>query len=285
MSPLLVVIASAFFAGAVAIGVTLAIEKWGGVLGGFLGTLPTTIIPAAVGMRLNLGSDAAFADAILAAPAGMLLNAGFLFLWRVLPGRLPSWSLGARLAVMVMVSLSAWFASAVALVIAIQALRHTGVSMTAFGIAVTGAIATVGVLACLRPLPAPRGNRRVTPVMLLARGVLAAGAIAVSVWIASLGGTLSAGVASVFPAIFLTTMVALWVAQGEAVPAGAVGPMMLGSTSVAVYALVASQSLPALGPALGSLLAWLVAATCVTLPATVWLSWLRRRQVSEVAGR
>ncbi len=279
MSPLLVVFLSAFFAGAVAIGVTLAIEKWGGVVGGFLGTLPTTIIPAAVGMRLNLGSDASFADAMLAAPAGMLLNAGFLFLWRALPGRLPAWSIAARLAVMVVVSLSAWFASAVALVVAIQTLRRTGVSMTAFGIAVTATIASVGVLACLRPLPAPRGSRRVGPGVLLARGALAAGAIAVSVWIASLGGTLSAGVASVFPAIFLTTMVALWVAQGEAVPAGAVGPMMLGSTSVAVYALVASESLPALGLVLGSVVAWLVAAACVTLPATVWLSRLRRRQI------
>ncbi len=281
MSPLLIVILSAFFAGAVAIGVTLAIEKWGGVVGGFLGTLPTTIIPAAVGMRMTLGSDAAFGDAMLAAPAGMLLNAGFLFLWRALPGRLPGWSLGTRLAVMVIASLSAWLASAVALVATIQALRRSGVSMTAFGVAVTAAIATVGVLACLRPMPAPAGTRRVGPVMLLARGALAAAAIGVSVWVASLGGTLSAGVASVFPAIFLTTMVALWVAQGEAVPAGAVGPMMLGSTSVAVYALVASMSLPSLGHALGSLFAWLVAATCVTLPATLWLSWLRRRQVSE----
>ncbi len=281
MSPLLVVILSAFFAGAVAIGVTVAIEKWGGVVGGFLGTLPTTIIPAAVGMRMNLGSDAAFADAMLAAPAGMLLNAGFLFLWRALPGRLPGGSLGVRLAVMVIASLSAWLASAVALVATIQVLRRGGLSMTAFGVAVTAAIATVGVLACLRPMPAPAGTRRVGPGMLLARGVLAAAAIGVSVWVASLGGTLSAGVASVFPAIFLTTMVALWVAQGEAVPAGAVGPMMLGSTSVAVYALVASESLPSLGHALGSLFAWLVAATCVTLPATLWLSWLRRRQVSE----
>ena len=39
--------------------------------------------------------------------------------------------------------------------------------------------------------------------------------------------------------IFLTTMVSLWLSQGEAVPSGAVGPMMLGASSVAVYALLA----------------------------------------------
>ena len=40
--------------------------------------------------------------------------------------------------------------------------------------------------------------------------------------------------ASVFPAIFLTTMVSIWLSQGEAVQSGA-NLMMLGSSSVALY--------------------------------------------------
>ena len=44
------VLLSAFFAGVVATLVTVAIEKFGGRTGGVLATVPTTIIPAAIGM-------------------------------------------------------------------------------------------------------------------------------------------------------------------------------------------------------------------------------------------
>ena len=40
----------ALFAGLVAILVTVAIEKFGGIIGGVLGTIPSTIIPAAAGV-------------------------------------------------------------------------------------------------------------------------------------------------------------------------------------------------------------------------------------------
>ena len=61
-----------------------------------------------------------------------------------------------------------------------------------------------------------------------------------------------AGLASVFPAIFLTTMVALWLAQGADVPTGAAGPMMLGGSSVAMYSLIAPWALPEYGIYVGS---------------------------------
>ena len=42
------------FAGIVAILVTVSIEKFGGLIGGVLGTVPSTIIPAAAGVYLSL---------------------------------------------------------------------------------------------------------------------------------------------------------------------------------------------------------------------------------------
>ena len=65
--------------------------------------------------------------------------------------------------------------------------------------------------------------------MHICRGLLAALAIGFSVSMAQLS-ELVAGVMSTFPAMFLTTMVGLWISQSEAVQAGAVGPMMLGTT-------------------------------------------------------
>jgi len=112
----------------------------------------------------------------------------------------------------------------------------------------------------------------VGPLTLLARGLLAAVAIATAVWVTNIGGPLAAGVASVFPAIFVTTMVSLWLSQGEAVPVGAVGPMMLGSASVATYALLAANLLPLLGPWVGTPVAWLAAVASTTLPSWWWLA-------------
>jgi hypothetical protein len=278
VNPLLVVLASALFAGIVATAVTLAIEKWGGVVGGFLGTLPTTIVPAAIGVHLSLPSSDAFADAMFVAPAGMFLNAGFLFLWREVPPRMPDGSLRVRLIVMTAVSLVVWLLGAVTIVTVTGWIRQSQGSMSAFAVGTTLLLAAIGIVACLRPLHAPKGLRSVGSGTLAARGLLAGCSIAVSVSIAQNGGAFAAGIASVFPAIFLTTMISLWLSQGEAVPAGAVGPMMLGSTSVAAYAIFASQSLPALGPFFGSIVAWIAAASLVTLPASAWLSRRRRRQ-------
>jgi hypothetical protein len=77
--------------------------------------------------------------------------------------------------------------------------------------------------------------------------------------------------ASVFPVIFLTTMVSLWLSQGEAVQSGAVGPMMLGSTAVSAFALLAAFTLPALGVVGGSVVSWLGAVCLVSLPAAAWV--------------
>ncbi len=265
------VLLSAGFAGLVAIGATLAIERWGGRLGGILGTLPTTIVPASLGIAAAAPTDAAFRDALLSVPAGMLLNAFFLWLWRAVPPRLPDTGLALRLVLMVGISMTVWVLGAAGLVWGGMRWREAGLPILALGLGTTVAIVGVGIAACLRPLPAPKGGRHVGPLTLLGRGLLAAAAIGAAVAIASTGNDLLAGMASVFPAIFLTTMVGLWTAQGEAVPLGAVGPMMLGSSAVAIYALVAAATMPLLGAVAGATVAWLIATLGASLPAGLWL--------------
>jgi hypothetical protein len=86
-----------------------------------------------------------------------------------------------------------------------------------------------------------------------------------------------AGLASAFPAIFLTSMVALWVSQGPQVPQGAAAPMMLGGASVSVYAIIAIWSLPEFGVVLGSVIAWFASVILWTLPA---FTLLRRHRLA-----
>ena len=81
------VLPAAIAAGAVAILVTVLIERYGGVVGGALGTVPTTIVPAVAGMASAQG-DAELMESLSVVPAGMLVNAIFLSGWIFLPSRL-----------------------------------------------------------------------------------------------------------------------------------------------------------------------------------------------------
>ena len=261
---------SALYAGLVAIGATVAIERLGGRLGGLLGSVPTTIIPASLGFWWTAGNRDIFQDALFAVPAGMMVNAIFLYSWRILPGKLPPAGLAARLLMMTFLSLGIWALIAVGFV---WVMGNLPFSVFVAGCTFFLVQLFFGVWACQRNPPAPKGANRVGWVVLCARGVLAATAIGISVWISALGNPLLAGMASVFPAIFLTTMVSVWMSQGEAVQAGAVGPMMLGSGSVSLYALSAAFLIPQFGLLWGALSAWLIAVSLLSFPA--WL-WLRR---------
>jgi len=267
----------ALFAGLVAIGVTLAIERWGGRAGGLIGTLPSTIVPAAIGIFQHAVSVDDFQAAMFITPAGMFVDVLFLLVWQQLPSRLPrTWSLSRRLTLMTVASLTVWFVVATLVISGVDQLRRAVPSLFGFAIIVTLSIVVAGILACRRLKPAPKGQRKVSMVTLIMRGVLAALAIGLAIALTRFVGPLIGGVMTTFPAIFLTTMIAVWLAQGEAVQAGAVGPMMLGSTSVATFALVGAHSLPALGLVLGSVVAWLAAACLATLPAWLWLQRQRR---------
>ena len=268
------ILLAATLAGLVAIAVTVAIEKFGGVIGGILGTIPTTIVPAAAFMWMAEPNSDAFDPAMGMVPVGMLLNAIFLWLWRVVPPRIPSWDFGKRLTIITTINLSMWFAGAAISVTLFPEQKSMSVGLIALIIGVL-----LGLWISLDHKPAPRGKNRVGPLMLACRGIAAATAIGLAVWLSQLGSPLLAGMASVFPAIFLTSMVALWIAQGEDVPSGAVGPMMLGAMSVSFYALLATFTLPEYGVLIGSAITWVASIGFVSVPAALWLRFNDNRRV------
>jgi len=268
------VVLSALFAGLVATGVTLAIERWGGLVGGVLGTVPSTIVPAAAGMHLS-GSQDELLQSMAIVPLGMLLNALFLGVWVMLPNHL---STRRPLLVTTLVSLIVWACAGVALLAIIGTATNSGASHWTIGFIGLVLLIALAVRFNLKARPTPKGSRKVQWPVLVGRGGAAAFAIGCAVWLSSQGLPLLAGLAAVFPAIFLTSMVALWLAQGETVPQGAAGPMMLGGVSVAVYALVVMWSIPAFGPVSGSILAWVVAVGGWSYPVFLIL---RKRDLSH----
>ena len=274
MTPLGQIILAAVMAGFVAIAVTIAIEKFGGLIGGILGTIPTTIVPAAAFIWLADSNDTAFQPAMGMVPIGMLLNAIFLWLWRTVPPRIPEWTFGKRLTTITCINLGVWFAGAALSV----SLFSEQASMTVgFGALLIGLV--LGLWITLEHHPAPRGENRVGMMTFAMRGIAAATAIGTAVWLSQVGSPLLAGMASVFPAIFLTSMVALWIAQGEDVPSGAVGPMMLGAMSVSFYALLATQTLPEYGVIVGSIITWFASISAISIPSALWLRFRGNRRI------
>ena len=257
---------------------TLAIERFGGRIGGLLATVPTTIIPACLGIWNESADHHDFVWAMAVVPMGMWVNSFFLWLWRVVPPRLPSTQLGPRLASMLLVGLTGWSLAAIPGLYLCKRLRLSGVEPLILGGFVTCVMTVMGIAACRHHVPSPPGTQRVSLIVLASRGVLAGLCIVFSVWLTAAGMPLVSGIASVFPAIFLTTMVSIWLAQGEAVQSGAVGPMMLGSTSVSVFALIAASVLHLIPVWLGLVVSWVGSVVLVSIPAYLWL---QRRQMER----
>ena len=256
------------FAGLVAILVTLAIEKFGGFIGGVLGTVPSTIIPAAAGVYALEGHKA-LTDSMSVVPIGMLINGMFLGVWIILPKYIANDTI--KLPFTVISSLCTWAVLALLSLIIAREVTDGIISEMMLGAIGLVLLAILAVMFNLKNRAAPKGENKVPLMILSIRGIAAGLAIAACLVLAEIGLPFVAGLASAFPAIFLTSMVALWISQGQQVPQGAAAPMMLGGASVSVYALLAMWSLPTFGIILGSVIAWFGAVGLWTIPAFLLL--------------
>ncbi|MCH1422990.1 MAG: hypothetical protein L7U62_05820 [Candidatus Poseidoniaceae archaeon] len=258
------VLVSAVLAGCIAVLVTLAIERWGGLAGGILGTMPSTILPAAAGIYLA-GDEVLFRQSLAIMPLGMLVNGIFLAVWIYLPPQLET--VKRPLLSTTVCSLATWLVFGMLMFFGVEYALDYGFSP--WGIASVGLMFIIALAVRMNwnIRETPKGSEPVAKSVLVLRGSAAAGAIGAAVWLSSQGQPFIAGLAAVFPAIFLTSMVALWLAQGPTVPRGAAGPMALGGVSVAIYAIIAMYSLPEWGIYIGSAVAWLGAVFGWSLPA------------------
>lgn len=293
-------ILSAFFAACAASGVTFVIERYGGVVGGVLGSSPTTVVPASIGLALSTVSWTQLQQALYSIPLGMSVNVIFLLLWREIPEMKwystyvlssPTYStLYYQLLIMILITLSAWAVGGTIMLSILDAITRAQVSHRVPGLLAAIFLVVIGVSVCyFKPVPAPKGTNKVANTTHILRGIMAGIAILVSVLIAQIN-SFAAGLASTFPAIFLTSMISLWLSQGSAVKSGAVGPMMLGSFSVTGFALSFAEILPRLAEsmsglggaiALTTLLSYIIAICCCSLPSFYFLRWVRSRLEAE----
>jgi hypothetical protein len=278
-------LASGLFAGLVAIGVTTGIERLGGTLGGVLATTPTTVIPSCVGLALRLAPES-LPRALFAIPAGMLVNAVFLLQWRFWPSRLPSqWSVIQRTAAMVAISLSVWFVLASCYVSLNTVAFKQTTSVVVFGSISTALMFVIGLLSCLRLLEAPKGSKKTSLKTLGIRGCMASISVFTAIMLSQID-SVAAGFASTFPAIFLTAMASLWLSQGEGVPIGAVGPMVLGSIAVSAYALIFCGLFVGTGlhPVAVAVITYPITVLSTSVPVAFFLRRQRQRAAARAAA-
>jgi hypothetical protein len=268
---MLTTIISAVFAALVSILATISIEKFGGKLGGVISSAPSTIVPASLGFWFSAESISDFQASQMTVSLGMFVNALFLYSWRIVPSLFSKESsLGFRLGGMILISMSVWAIGALGLVFLLDWISD----LHLWGIGGGISLVLFGIVACLRNPPAPKGTRKISWLVLMSRGVLAGLAIGFAVWLSSLGSPILAGMASIFPAIFMTTMVSVWLSQGSAVQGGAVGPMMLGASSVSFFAIISAYLYPEIPLVLAVLLSWFGSVLLISVPAWLFLQKL-----------
>lgn len=295
MLPILNAVLSGLFAGLASSLVSVGIEKLGGALGGLIGSSPSTLLPAVIGLWLsitstetNLKQIVQFQKAMLVIPTSMLINGGFLFCWRILPAffisRYPS--LEAKklklLGIVAGAAYSFWLVLSTALVFIYRSITsdlsvsdeglepsvayitsHSSQS-PAFFLSIGSLIfhLSTGLWANYKTHPTPKSKSKVTLGNNLVRGIAAGLAIFAAVMLGSVNSLLG-GVITTFPAIFGTACISIWILSGYSVSSGAIEPLFLGSLSTSVYAFLSAFLLPYLDRAMSNTVASIVVSILV----------------------
>ena len=221
---------------------TVVAERWGTKVGAVVTTLPSSAVVAFWFIGVEQGADFAARTAVVI-PAEMGINVVFLGLFVALSRRgLPVALAGA---------LGCW--TVLSALLYASDIDDLLLSWLLFLASIAGVTAWLRVSHRF----AQQEGRSIayTPGELAFRGLFAGLMISVSVVGAAVAGPVVAGILAIFPAIFTSTMVILFLRQGREFT-GAVGTIMVvSSTNVVVFTTVVHLAFPELGVAPGTLAA------------------------------
>jgi hypothetical protein len=305
---------SGLFAGIVASLVSVGIEKFGGALGGILGSSPTTLMPAAVGLWITLTNEEysqrtllEFQKSLLIVCPSLLVTGLFLWCWKIMPNwfakKFPSLENNTKMLLLVVTigSYGVWLLGAVAFVFLSRALASEYTSLRApavvsyiitdpsqnkiFYLAIAGFLSQlfIGLWGTWSTPPTPKSSARVPLWSNILRG-LAAG---ISIFLAVVLGKVDpmvGGVTSMFPAIFGTAMVSVWLTSGSKVSLGAVEPLILGCVSVNLFAFNFAFILPYFHTfmvpgwdiAAAVVLCYVISVVTICIPSYLFVAWRQR---------
>lgn len=236
---LLQVVMPFILSAAIVVGVTCLAERCGTRIGGIIGTLPHLIVIAFVFIALNRGEEFA-SEAAVVVPAEIGINILFLLTFAHASHR----SLRAALAV----SLTIW--GILNGILLLTGLHRMWLSVAVF--IVCWLFAYLISEKVKRVKSVGRVAVRYTPGKLMGRGVLAGTVIAFAVLMSNLDSAVS-GIFSVFPAMFLSTMIISLRDHGPGFTEGLSKAMIFGTPSVMSYAIGVHLLYPEVGILQGTL--------------------------------
>jgi uncharacterized membrane protein (GlpM family) len=229
----------------VVILVTVIAEKYGTKTGGVIGTLPSTIIIAFLFIAVDKGTRFA-SDSVAVVPAEMGINLVFLLGFALLSQK--------KILVALAGSLLTW----TVLTIVIYYSNLTSIVVSLF----------IYIICCLLAFLILDKKKKITsqdtikvhytPLKLLGRSLIAGIVIAIAVSFSNVGVLLS-GIFSVFPAIFLSTMLISLREHGSQFTGAMAKGMIYGSPSVVSYAIGIHFLYPLVGILTGTIGAFLIA--------------------------
>jgi uncharacterized membrane protein (GlpM family) len=225
--------------------VTIIAERYGTKTGGIIGTLPSTIIIAFLFIALDKGAKFA-SESVAVVPAEMGINLVFLLTFALLSSRKIIAALTASFLVWIALTLLLYYSNLTSIV----------VSLALF---VLFFFATFFTLDKMKKITSQNTIEvHYTPVKLLGRSIIAGTVIAIAVTFSNVGVILS-GIFSVFPAIFLSTMIISMREHGPKFTGAMAKGMIYGSPSVVSYAVSIFFFYPLVGILIGTISAFLIA--------------------------
>jgi len=230
--------------------VTIIAEKYGTKTGGVIGTIPSTIIIAFLFIAVDKGVLFT-SDSVAVVPAEMGINLIFLLIFALLSQRkIPIALAGSLLGWTVLTSLI-YYSNVTSIVVSLV------VFLFCF-------LFTFFILDKKKKITSQDTIKvHYTPLKLLGRSLVAGIVIAIAVTFSNVGTILS-GIFSVFPAIFLSTMLISLKEHGPQFTGAMAKGMIYGSPSVVSYAVGIHFFYPLVGILIGTISAFVI-ALAVTL--------------------
>ena len=244
------ILSSFILAGLWIAGATLLAERLGSRLGGLIANLPSNIVISYIFIALS-GDIGYAASATSAVPVGMLIDTIFLLVLIL--------ALGRGIVMAVLLSLASWLG---------LAWLAASVSVSTVWITVPAYfVITVLIWWFLEHgihLPAAeRVRASFTWRALLVRAAFAGSVVATTVVLSHFLPSYWVGLVSTFPAVLLSSMVILTIAQGPAFARATGKVLVLSSTNIVVYALVIRWAYPVWGVWWGTLAGFAAAVVYV----------------------
>lgn len=243
-------------ASSIVIAITIIAERYGTKVGGIIGTLPSTIVIAFLFIAFNRNVDFA-SESITVVPAEMGINIIFLFTFAILVDH------HHRLAIMI--SILIW--SILSSILFLLEIKNIVVSLLFYAVIMGSAFLYLERFRKIKS--SGRVSITYTPLRIVSRGLFAGMMIAIAVALANIGEILS-GIFSVFPAIFLSTMIIFLNEHGSHFAGGMGKSMILGTPSVVSYAISVHFFYPIFNIVWGTILSY-----CIALLITVLLLKIR----------